>query len=145
MDMNRNARGDVDKRPLLLLVDDDEDFLTVMREILLPRYDVITLGDGGEFFETVFEVNPDLILLDVNMPGPDGFILCRRLKALKRLRSIPVLFITGNLRDEDFIENLDAGGNAFLTKPVDTGELIDHIESLLASRTFVPFEEASLQ
>ena len=118
-------------RPLVLMVDDDEDFQTVMREWLQDTFDTVSLTDGGEFLETVVESDPDVIVLDVELPGPDGFRLCRVLQRYERLRKIPVLFLTGRASDEDFLRNLDSGGSAFLTKPVDPEELKRHLETLL--------------
>lgn len=120
-------------RPRVLIVDDEPDFLFILHEILGDGYETMSLPSGDRFFETVFSFSPDLIILDVEMPGADGFVLCRRLKSLERMRDLPVLLLTGRRSDEDFISNLSAGGDAFLTKPVDERVLRRHVVTLLKS------------
>jgi CheY-like chemotaxis protein len=119
------------ERPWILMLDDDADFQLVLRRLLQIRYDTVSLPHGEEFFHAVSTMLPDLIILDVEMPGADGYTLCRRLKAIERFRQIPVLFLTGKRTDEDFLDHLDTGGNAFLTKPFDEDELLFTIERLL--------------
>ncbi|OIO12010.1 MAG: hypothetical protein AUJ52_01045 [Elusimicrobia bacterium CG1_02_63_36] len=118
-------------RPWILMLDDDDDLQLVLRKLLQKRYDTVSLPHGEEFFHAVSMVMPDLIILDVEMPGPNGYTLCRRLKSIDRFKRIPVLFLTGKRSDEDFLDHLETGGDAFLTKPFDQDELVFTVERLL--------------
>lgn len=128
-------------RPTVFIVDDDEDTRLILREWLAQRYNTLCVADGEALFEELDELTPDLVVLDVKMPGPDGFRLCRELRRRPKLRDVPVLFLTGCRSDEDFARNLDAGGNAYLTKPVDQGVLMSLIDDLLQSRPLQAAEE----
>jgi len=121
----------VRKAPWILMLDDDDDFQLILRRMLQGKYDTVSLPHGEEFFHVVNSIMPDLIILDVEMPGPSGYTLCQRLKSIDRFKKIPVLFLTGQRTDEDFLEHLDTGGDAFLTKPFDRDELLLTIESLI--------------
>src|SRR5438309_11704057 len=104
-------------KPRILMVDDDNDFQVIVRKWLSPRYDHLGLTSGADLTEYLEAAEPDLVILDVRMPGPDGFQLCRRIRSDSRFCDLPVLFLTGCKEDEDFIKNLNAGGTAYLTKP----------------------------
>lgn len=115
------------------MVDDDRDFQTIVRGWLAPRYDVSSLSSGEGLLDELSEAKPDLLILDVRMPGPSGFDLCAKIRADTRFAEIPILFLTGCREDEDFIKNLDAGGTAFLTKPVERRKLLAMVRELVAS------------
>lgn len=115
------------------MVDDDRDFQTIVRGWLTPRYDLLSLSNGDGLIEDLAAVDPQLLLLDVRMPGPDGFKLCAGVRARPRFIGLPILFLTGCSEDEDFVKNLDAGGTAFLTKPVARKRLLWTIRELLAA------------
>ena len=122
------------ERPMVLMVDDDEDFQTIVRGWLSSRYEHVGLSDGEELLDEIDALQPDLVMLDVRMPGEDGFALCRRIRSDRRFGGVPVLFLTGCKEDEDFIKNLDAGGTAFLTKPIERKRLLDMIGELTGAR-----------
>src|SRR5688572_18340726 len=105
-------------RPLVVWIDDDGEYQQLVKEWLLPRYDVATFQNGEEFLQDGIGLEPDLILLDVRMPGPDGFALCRRIRAEAKLRRVPLLFLTSCQDDETFIRHLDCEAEGLLTKPV---------------------------
>jgi CheY-like chemotaxis protein len=110
-----NSEGD---KPLIVMVDDEKEFLALVERWALPEFDFVGLTDGEELLEELEGLEPDLLVLDVRMPGLDGFELCRRVRADGRFRELPVLFLTGSRDDEDFLKNLQVGGSAFLSKPV---------------------------
>ena len=109
----------------ILIVDDDPlnvDYLEQELEHL--GYETATAGDGREALESVAAEAPDLILLDVKMPGVDGFTVCRMLKDDRHTRRIPVVIMTSLNAFEDRIKGIEAGADDFLTKPVRERELI---------------------
>ena len=120
-----------DKRRRVVMVDDDDDYRLIVREWLAQRYDVVSLPDGENLIEELFVVQPDLVLLDVSMPGPNGFTLCERIRSEPAFQKLPVLFLTSSVKNADFVANLDAGGSAYLTKPVEPADLMARIQELL--------------
>jgi putative two-component system response regulator len=122
----------------ILVVDDDEDQRRVLAQ-LLKRYgfEVITAADGEEALELVKSDEPDLVLLDVNMPGLDGFEVCRRIKANPETRLTPVILVTALTATEDRVRGIEAGADDFLSKPVDRNELLARTRSLLNLKAYV--------
>ncbi len=120
-----------DEKPLIVWVEDNRDYQAVIREWLLPRYDVVTYDDGEAFLDDIREMRPDLVMLDVRLPGPDGFKLCRKIRADERLREVPILFLTSCEDDETYIAHLDVGGTGFVTKPIDKKKLLAAIGELI--------------
>lgn len=120
------------ERPRVLLVEDEEDFRTLLCGWLSPRYDVTALPHGESLLEQAAARPPDLFILDVSLPGPDGFALCRRLRADPRFARTPIVFLTAVVSTKAFVRGLDAGGSAHLTKPVDRVTLLKRLEELLS-------------
>ncbi|MEO5346798.1 MAG: response regulator [Magnetococcus sp. YQC-9] len=112
MSMNRD-------RPVVLVVDDEPINIEVLDEILRRDYGVRFATNGPMALEMALKHDPDLILLDIMMPGMDGHEVCRRLKADARTRPIPVVFVTAMCGKEDIVEGLRLGAYYYLTKPVD--------------------------
>ncbi len=98
----------------ILIVDDEEDILELLKVYLeLNEYEVITAKNGSEAIKQS-EKNPDIILLDVNMPDMDGFEVCRH---IRNHVSCPILFLTAKVEDEDRIAGFTAGGDDYIVKP----------------------------
>jgi len=118
--------------PLKVLVVDDEDHVTdfLMRLLTAEGHSVQIARDGPTALQAVAENPPDVLLLDIVMPGIDGIEVCRRLKREPTTRLLPVLLVTGHAERERRIEGLEAGADDFLTKPVDTQELLARVRSL---------------
>ena len=132
--MNGPALGPATK-PIVLVVDDIE----ANRDLLegqLDRlgYDVRQAADGVEALEAVEHEEPDLVLLDIDMPRMDGLTLCRRLKADPVRRLVPVVLITAYQDRETRLQGLEAGADDFLTKPFDSAELLVRTKALLHDR-----------
>ena len=107
-----------DQRPRLLLVDDEPTNLQVLRHVLQADYRLLFATDGARALQVAREQQPQLILLDIMMPGMDGYAVCRALKADAATASIPVIFITALNDSQDETAGFDVGGVDYLTKPV---------------------------
>ena len=114
-----NQNVNTDKKPTVLLVDDTPANLDVLRAILQDRY-ALKVALAGEKALALMAADPmpDLVLLDVMMPGMDGFETCKRLKASERCRHVPVIFVTALTEVEDETRGFEAGGVDYITKPV---------------------------
>ncbi len=122
----------------ILVVDDEEDQRRVLA-LLLKRFgfEVITAPDGQTALEMIKSEGPDLILLDVNMPGMNGFEVCQQIKSNPETRLTPVVMVTTLTAIEDRVRALDAGADDFLSKPVDRSELLARTRSLLNLKAYV--------
>ena len=115
----------------ILAVDDMEDNLIIIQNLLESEgYKVDSVSNGKTALKTVLTSPPDLILLDVMMPGMDGYEVTRKIRANLDLNYIPILLITASLKSS-VVEGLDAGADDFIRKPVDTDELLARVRSLL--------------
>ncbi len=118
----------------LLAISDDADSLVslaVMLQTYLPGCGMATALSGEEGVEKARAFDPDTILLDIQMPGMDGFEVCRILKGDPATRHIPVIFLTGRNTDPATrIRGLETGGDAFLAKPVEPGELMAQVRAM---------------
>jgi adenylate cyclase len=118
--------------PLILVVDDVPDNVQIVQLRLESQsYGVITASDGGEALEQVRSKLPDLILLDVMMPGIDGIETVKRLKADSSLPFIPVILLTARSDTKEVIAGLDSGADDYLTKPFDHGALLARVRAML--------------
>jgi PleD family two-component response regulator len=106
-------------RPSLLIVDDEAMQIDLLLDTFDFEYDVLAATDGKTALETAERERPDLILLDVMMPGIDGYEVCRRLKGNRETKNIPVIFVTALGGGEDEIRGLELGARDYLIKPVD--------------------------
>src|SRR5579872_1032024 len=115
----------------ILVVDDIEANVRLLEAKLTAEYyDVITASDGPTALEMAASEHPDIVLLDVMMPGMDGFEVCRRLKEDPITRHIPVVLVTALDGRADRIAGLEAGADEFLTKPIDDVVLFARVRSL---------------
>ena len=118
--------------PTILIADDNPVNVSVLRTHLSAHgYDILTAADGEQALTVAREQRPDLVLLDVVMPKMDGFEVCRRLKADAALPFVPVIIITARTDPKDIVAGLEAGGDEYLTKPVDQAALAARVKSML--------------
>lgn len=128
-----SLNGLMDKtQPSILVVDDDEFQLKIIGRILaeLP-YRILYAGSGAEALELVGKVTPELILMDVLMPGMSGIETVRQIKSAKRLAGVPILMVTGDSEKEVVKECFQAGAKGFVVKPVTSDMLLEKISQVL--------------
>jgi adenylate cyclase len=118
--------------PLILIVDDNPANLDILRARLAAHnYQLITAMDGEAALAAAKEKQPDLILLDIMMPKMDGIEVCRRLRVDPSLPFMPVIMVTAKSDSKDVVAGLEAGGDEYLTKPVDHAALVARVKSML--------------
>jgi putative two-component system response regulator len=117
-------------RARLLVVDDEDANRRLLNRLLSPEYEVHTAADGEEALAALERMDVDVVLLDVRLPGLDGFEVCARLKRMERTRLVPVVLVTGHGAREHRIRGIHAGADDFLTKPFDAEELHARVASL---------------
>ena len=116
----------------ILIVDDEEDIaFSISRRLAAEGYEVICAEDGAEGLRRAQTESPDLILLDLMLPKMDGYKVCRLLKFDERYKQIPVIILSARSQQEDIALGSETGAEAYLTKPCDTGELLEKIRELL--------------
>ncbi|MBI4346686.1 MAG: response regulator [Elusimicrobia bacterium] len=118
----------------ILVIDDDPDVCEALRMLLEKAYAVVALSRGDKLLEMLDSYEPVLLILDVNLPGKNGFELCRQVRSSPRHRHLPVLFLTVRRDDESFANSLQANADAFLNKPFGKKELRDTIHRLVGAR-----------
>ncbi len=121
-----------DSRKVILVVDDTTDNIDVLVETLKPYYRVQAATSGETALKIVARSVPDLILLDVMMPGMDGYEVCRRLKADYTTRHIPVIFVTARVGADDELRGLEVGGVDYITKPVNPPIVMARVRTQMA-------------
>ncbi len=119
-------------RPRILVVDDDESTRTALAGWLGYEYDVVVARDGIEGLEVANALPaPDIILADVWMPRLDGVSMVMRIKAIDRLRRVPVIFLTGQTSVHSMVAGIAVGARAYLSKPIDLDVLDRKLHSAL--------------
>jgi CheY-like chemotaxis protein len=119
----------------ILVVDDEPDIRVLMRMMLEKAgHEVVEAGSGEEGLRMLGSDNPDLVLLDVMMPGLKGWEVCERIKADEKMRSIPVVMFTVRTSKEDIKHSMACCADAHINKPFDRKELLSTVERLLRNR-----------
>ncbi|HEY2346115.1 MAG TPA: two-component system response regulator [Xanthomonadaceae bacterium] len=121
-----------DERPLVLVVDDEPANLQLMRRILNRDYRLLFARDGQRALELAQSEKPDIVLLDVMMPGMTGHEVCRRLKSLPQTARIPVLFVTALTDPDDELAGFAAGAVDYLNKPVSPAIVLARLRTHLS-------------
>ena len=121
--------------PKILMVEDNEMNVNMLSRRLQKRgYQVITAGDGNEGHAMARSENPDLILMDISLPGMDGWEVTRLLKSNEATRHIPIIALTAHALVTDREKASEAGCDEYETKPIDFERLTRKIESLLLDK-----------
>ncbi len=125
-----------DRPAKILVVDDVPENVRLLEAVLVPRgYDVITAGDGIDALAAIDEFEPDLILLDVMMPGLDGYGVCTQLRANDSTAVLPVIMVTSSIGQEK-TRAIAAGADDFIPKPFNHDELLTRVRSLLRIKRY---------
>ena len=118
--------------PKILIVEDDRDSRTMLDRCLQSQgYQTVLASDGEEGLELLLAERPDAIILDLNMPGVDGWEVTRQIKAMPDLAGVPVIALSGHSLPEDETRAVEAGCSIFHSKPVDLTLLVTQLEDQL--------------
>ncbi len=129
----------------VLVIEDDEIVArTIERSLRGNEFKITTVNSGVEGLKTARKLLPDIVILDVVMPGMDGYTVCREMRADPLLKNIPILFLTAKIKDEDKIAGFNAGGDDYLSKPFNIDELILRVRAILR-RTKSQAKPAAIQ
>jgi len=117
----------------ILLVEDDADIALSLRTKLEREggYDVEVVGDGPSGLARATEAPPELVVLDVNLPGMDGFEVCRRLRKAPATAAVPVIMLTARIGEDDRVRGLDLGADDYITKPFSPKEALARVRAVL--------------
>ncbi len=119
----------------ILVVDDNRDNIEILRAFLVSKgYTVAEASDGTTALAQLEEVSPDLVLLDVMMPGMDGWQVCRAIKNHPDFGHTKVVMVTAKSGYEDKFEGMRSGADDYMTKPLDLKELMSKVQRNLAAR-----------
>ena len=121
----------------VLIVDDEVKNIKLLKGILFSEnYRIYEASSGEVAIDLVHSIRPDLILLDVMMPGISGFEVCRQLKQDEKTKTIPIIMVTALREKEHRLKALESGGDDFLSKPVDSTEVVVRVKSLLRIKSY---------
>ena len=116
-----------------ILIADDDQNIVISLEFLMQRegFEVITAYDGEQALNLIGQEHPDLVLLDVMMPGKTGFEVCQTLRADPDFDATRILILTGRNRETDRAKGLAVGADAYMTKPFSPRDLVSSVRTLL--------------
>jgi diguanylate cyclase (GGDEF)-like protein len=118
-------------RATILVVDDLPSNIRILGEALRPYYEIVVATSGKQALALALDIRPDLVLLDIMMPGMDGYEVCRWLKSEPKTRNIPVIFITAKVQTEDEVLGFEIGGADYITKPFRLPAVLARIKTQL--------------
>jgi len=123
--------------PKIYIIDDEEKNIKLLKGMLFSQnYQFYEALSGEEALDLVHHISPDLILLDVMMPGISGFEVCQKLKQDEKTKSIPIIMVTALTEKEHRLQALESGADDFLSKPVDSTEVVIRVKSLLRIKSY---------
>ena len=126
---------------LIYIVEDDKNIQEIENYILTGNgYDVCVFDDAKSFDDAMQSVLPDLILLDIMLPGEDGLSVLKRLRSKKETRDIPIIMVTAKSSEFDTVKGLDQGADDYLAKPFGVMELVSRVKAVL--RRFKPMNDS---
>ncbi|WP_412102427.1 response regulator [Phocaeicola abscessus] len=123
-----------DSQCRLLVIEDNRDIAAYIGSLFADRYAVSYAANGKEGMEKALDLVPDLIITDLMMPGMDGLEVCRQVRGNEIVNHIPIIVVTAKITEEERIKGLEAGADAYLSKPFSADELRTRVEKLLDGR-----------
>lgn len=126
-------------RSLVFVVEDDEDIARlVSHNLQAAGFDVQSFVSGGSVISEALREMPSLFILDIMLPGTDGFDLCRQIRQTPTLSAIPIIFLTAKTSETDRVKGLELGGDDYITKPFSPREMVARVRSVLRGLRQVP-------
>lgn len=126
--------NDNDNDCRLLIIEDNHDIATYIGSLFTDQYAIFYAENGKEGLEKALDLIPDLIITDLMMPGMDGLEVCRQVRGNEIINHIPIIVVTAKITEEERIKGIEAGADAYLSKPFNNEELRTRVEKLLAGR-----------
>lgn len=133
-DVDEKQAGKPRTRQRVLVVEDEEEIRTYLKQELSDEYKVATCCNGKEAYDCILKEMPDLVISDIMMPEMDGLALCHKLKQNPNINHIPIVLLTAKSRVEDTLEGMDTGADAYIVKPFNTELLKSTIANLITNR-----------
>ncbi len=115
----------------ILVVDDDQTNLKFLNEILEDDYQLRSVSTGEDALEILGEFNPEIVLLDVMLPGISGYDVCQKIRANEKMSEIKIILISAKAMVNERQKGYDAGADDYITKPFDHEELLEKVKSIL--------------
>ena len=134
-----------ENKKTILVVDDTETNIDILLEYLDDEYDVVVALDGETALNIVSQEKIDLVLLDIVMPGIDGYEVCKVLKSNDEAKNIPVIFITSSTDNEAIVKAYDAGGIDYISKPFKSRELLARVKNQLELKSLIDTLEEKVE
>ncbi len=119
--------------PKEILIVDDEPSIVVPIQFLMQQqgYNVIVAENGHDALDMIYKYNPDLVLLDIMLPGIDGYEVCEIVRLNPKLRDVKIIFLTAKGREVEIAKGLTLGADAYITKPFSNAELVAEVKTVL--------------
>lgn len=121
----------IKSRKRILVADDDPSISRLLERVLAREYDVYASSDGNGAISLAEKVRPHLMVLDVMMPGQDGFAVAQRVRAVAELKNTPIIFLTARDGPLDTIKGIQAGARHYITKPFKIEDLLSKVKKIL--------------
>jgi DNA-binding response OmpR family regulator len=116
----------------ILIVEDDVEMQNFLKDILAPdNFTIQTVVNGEDGVKQALNLRPDLILLDLRLPGMTGATFCKTIRADDRTQNIPIIVVTGTQSREHLVESMIAGADDFVSKPIDVSDLLKRVRAML--------------
>jgi len=119
--------------PKEILIVDDEPSIVVPVQFLMQQqgYNVLVAEDGHDALDMIYKYQPDLVLLDIMLPGIDGYEVCEIVRLNPKLRDVKIIFLTAKGREVEIAKGLALGADAYITKPFSNAELVAKVKTVL--------------
>lgn len=132
--MSENEQYDSSVTTILIVDDIPTNIQLALGILQKARYNITFTTSGEEALKKLEKIEVDLILLDVMMPGMDGFEVCRKIRETPKLYDIPIIFLTGRAEVDNIVQGFDAGGQDYILKPFNGRELLSRVKNQLMLR-----------